>query len=152
MSGELVVLSVQGAAPYGTFNEEAANDERFPFAWRAVTERDRPLFARDEPIPDAELADRLRANTIDYIVDHPASMPQAFFWNGIVRTFVPVLVLALSVSLVYTSIGGTRYRAPIEPLIVVLAASAPRKLRQRSSVGDRGLASVRRETPAQTRA
>lgn len=36
---------------------------------------------------------------------------------------VPVLALVLAASLVFTVQGGTRYRAPLEPLIVVMAAS-----------------------------
>ena len=36
----------------------------------------------------------------------------------------PVLAIALAASVVYTADGGTRYRAPLEPLIVVLACAA----------------------------
>lgn len=36
---------------------------------------------------------------------------------------VPVLALAATASLTFTVLGGTRYRAPLEPLVVVLAAS-----------------------------
>jgi hypothetical protein len=36
---------------------------------------------------------------------------------------VACAALALSASIIYTTDGGTRYRAPLEPLIVVLAAS-----------------------------
>lgn len=40
------------------------------------------------------------------------------------RDFViPVLALALAASVVFTSASGTRYRAPLEPLIVICAAS-----------------------------
>jgi 4-amino-4-deoxy-L-arabinose transferase-like glycosyltransferase len=188
VSGAFVPLSVQGAAPYGTFNEEAASDEDFPFAWRILNDRDRPLLVREEPLPDAVLAARLRENTLEYIRANPLSVPQAFFWNGVVRLWdvrppagalaevsfqgrsalltkvglglhyvllplaivglvrarrragilVPVVVLVLSASLVYTSIGGTRYRAPLEPLIAVLAASAPRRLSQRPQHLDEG--------------
>jgi 4-amino-4-deoxy-L-arabinose transferase-like glycosyltransferase len=36
---------------------------------------------------------------------------------------IPVLALAAAASLTFTVLGGTRYRAPLEPLVVVLAAS-----------------------------
>jgi 4-amino-4-deoxy-L-arabinose transferase-like glycosyltransferase len=36
---------------------------------------------------------------------------------------VPVLAVVAAASLTYTVLGGTRYRAPLEPLVVVLAAS-----------------------------
>jgi len=36
----------------------------------------------------------------------------------------PVLALALAASIVFTIDSGTRYRAPLEPLIAVLACSA----------------------------
>jgi 4-amino-4-deoxy-L-arabinose transferase-like glycosyltransferase len=41
---------------------------------------------------------------------------------------LPLLALALATAVVYTADGGTRYRAPLEPLIVVMACSllAPR--------------------------
>lgn len=38
---------------------------------------------------------------------------------------LPVLAIALAASVVYTSASGTRYRAPLEPLIVALACSTP---------------------------
>ena len=37
--------------------------------------------------------------------------------------FVPVVATVIAASLTFTVIGGTRYRAPLEPLLVVLAAS-----------------------------
>lgn len=36
---------------------------------------------------------------------------------------MPVLAIAVAASLTFTVLGGTRYRAPLEPLLVVLAAS-----------------------------
>jgi 4-amino-4-deoxy-L-arabinose transferase-like glycosyltransferase len=36
---------------------------------------------------------------------------------------IPVLAVAAAASVTFTVIGGTRYRAPLEPLLVVLAAS-----------------------------
>ena len=37
--------------------------------------------------------------------------------------FVPVVATVVAASLTFTVLGGTRYRAPLEPLLVVLAAS-----------------------------
>jgi 4-amino-4-deoxy-L-arabinose transferase-like glycosyltransferase len=44
---------------------------------------------------------------------------------------VPLLLMALSASIVFSAEGGTRYRAPFEPLIAVLAASAAVALYER---------------------
>jgi 4-amino-4-deoxy-L-arabinose transferase-like glycosyltransferase len=41
--------------------------------------------------------------------------------------FAPVLAIVIAASLTFTVIGGTRYRAPLEPLLVVLAASLAAK-------------------------
>jgi len=48
---------------------------------------------------------------------------------------IPVVVTALAASLVFTAVSGTRYRAPLEPLVVILAASlvVPRALARRST-------------------
>ena len=167
----LIPISVQDAAVYGTFNPEAAADD---FAWRAFLE-DPPaiLEERNPDTTEAELRSELQSFALDYIGDHPDSVPKAFFWNGVVRFWdarapgdavdevhfqgrsrtvrwiglglyyllvplaalglwrlrkrrsllVPVLALVASASLAFTVIGGTRYRAPLEPLLVVLAAS-----------------------------
>jgi hypothetical protein len=37
---------------------------------------------------------------------------------------IPVVALALVASIMFISASGTRYRAPLEPLIAILAASA----------------------------
>lgn len=50
---------------------------------------------------------------------------------------VPILVTALAASVVFTVQGATRYRAPLEPLIVVLAAAAIPALSARRGVGPR---------------
>ncbi len=115
----------------------------------------------------------MQSYALDYIEEHPESVPKAFFWNGIVRFWdlrspdaalaevrfqgrsravrkvglamhyallplallglwrlrrrrtlaIPVLALVLAASATFTVIGGTRYRAPLQPLVVVLAAS-----------------------------
>ncbi len=48
--------------------------------------------------------------------------------------WIPVVALAVASSIVFTVASGTRYRAPLEPLIVVLACSAvvPAVLRRRA--------------------
>jgi len=53
------------------------------------------------------------------------------------RLVVACAALALAASLVYTTDSGTRYRAPLEPLIVVLAASAATPLLLRTRLGRR---------------
>ena len=168
-----VPISVQDAAIYGTFNEHSAADPKLPWAWRAIT----PFTLRmleERPRPgEVELRRRLYDRALDYIGEHPDSVPKAFFWNGITRLWdvrrpsyvleetkfdgrsrklataglamywillplalvglvlargrrelvLPVLAIALAASVVYTLNSGTRYRAPLEPLIVVLACS-----------------------------
>jgi 4-amino-4-deoxy-L-arabinose transferase-like glycosyltransferase len=174
LTGAWIPISLQEAAGYGTFNDEAASDRVYPWAWRQLTARDAPLFDRARPLPDAELRDRLQANTRAHIREHPSSLAKAFFWNGLSRTWdvrrparamhevsfegrtravtaaglamyyvlLPLALLGLwrlrrrpellwprvaiagGASLVYTTDAGTRYRATLEPLIVVLACSA----------------------------
>jgi 4-amino-4-deoxy-L-arabinose transferase-like glycosyltransferase len=85
VAGAFVPISLQDSALYGVFNDDAANDHKHPWEWRAVTARDRPLFDRRNPLPDAELRSRLRENALDFIGDHPESLPKAFFWNGLSR-------------------------------------------------------------------
>jgi hypothetical protein len=172
-SDNFVPLSVQSAASYGVFNDDAANDSEQPWAWRPVTNRDRALF--ESPRSEGELYSELNRRTREYIRDHPSAVPKAFFYNGLLRTwdlqtpgdvvaeapfqgrtkavtavglamYWPLLVLAiagvvllwrddrralavavvataLALSVVHTSDASTRYRAPFEPLIVVLATS-----------------------------
>lgn len=167
----LIPISVQDGAVYGTFNQESADDN---FTWRAIL-KDPPEFLRNVEQEDSE-AD-LRSDMVsfarDNIKDNPEWVPQAFFWNGIVRFWdlrspssaidevkfqgrseafrwvglfmyyvlvvlaalalwrlrdrrafvIPVLALAVGASIVFSVLGGTRYRAPLEPLLVIVAAS-----------------------------
>ena len=170
----LVPISVQDGAAYGTFNSEAANDEEYPYAWRAIPRGyESDLGLDDPPASDAEFRSRLQDAAWEYIRAHPSSLFEAFYWNGLrrfwdlrspddalaevdpqgrsraVRTAglalyyvvlplalvglwrlrrrveiaAPVLALFVAASLVFTVIAGTRYRAPLEPLLVILAAS-----------------------------
>lgn len=80
---QFVPISVQSAAGYGVFNDDAANDERFPWAWRPATRRDARLFT--EPRSEGALYAELNRRTRDYILDHPLSVPQAFLHNGLLR-------------------------------------------------------------------
>jgi 4-amino-4-deoxy-L-arabinose transferase-like glycosyltransferase len=186
-------LSVQDGAAYGTFNDTAANDPVNPYAWRAIID-DMPAVLEGPPVPDSEVRSELQAAARDYIVDHPASLAEAFFWNGLSRLWdvrrparaldevpfegrskavteiglylyypllvlaliaiwrirrrrdllIPILALALAAALVYTSASGTRYRAPLEPLIAILAASCvlPRTVPHRARPSGVAQASV----------
>lgn len=181
VSGAWVPVSVQDAALYGVFNDDAANDPIYPWAWRYATMRDRDVLDPPRPIPDARLRSLLRQRGFDYIRDHPASVPKAFFWNGLSRLWdvrrpahilgeakptgrrrlptavgialhyivlplaligllmarrrrivvLPLVVLALSASVVFTADATTRYRAPFEPLIAILASFAAIELLRR---------------------
>ena len=129
------------------------------------------LFDPRHPLSDVTLRARLIQAGTTYIEHHPASVPAAFFWNGLSRLWdvrrqsralvdVPfegrsrlvsqigldmyyvllplalvglyrarrqramvlgVLAFALGASIVFTVEAGTRYRAPLEPLIATLA-------------------------------
>lgn len=167
-----VPLSIQDAAAYGTFNDDAANDPIRPWAWRAYTRRDADVIKR--PRSDVAFRDELEQRALDYVREHPSSLPKAFFWNGLSRTWdvrrparaldevpfegrtravaavglaiyyvlligalvglwrlrsrreivLPVLALALGASIVFTVAAATRYRVPLEPLVVLLACAA----------------------------
>jgi 4-amino-4-deoxy-L-arabinose transferase-like glycosyltransferase len=176
-----VPISVESAAPYGTFNEQAANDPVWPYAWRPDPPAVASVFNPRHPLSDMQLHSRLIDSAVSYISAHPTSLLAAFFWNGLSRLWdirhrarsltevsfegrsrvltnigldayaillplaliglwrarrrralvLGVLGIALGASIVFTSDSGTRYRATLEPLIVVLAcagalgASAP---------------------------
>lgn len=174
LSGAFVPVSVQDAATYGTFNPQAANDPVHPYAWRPVVPGTVRFFDHRHPLPEAVLRDRLQSYADRYIAAHPASLPQAFFWNGLSRLWdvrrpgqalhevgfqgrsrtltiiglamyyvllplaliglwrarrrrglvLAVLAIALAASVVFTVDSGTRYRATLEPVIVILAVSA----------------------------
>jgi 4-amino-4-deoxy-L-arabinose transferase-like glycosyltransferase len=155
----------------GTYNDVAARDPVFPYAWRPLI----PGFARlfPHPVSDLTYRSRLIHKTLDYIQSHPSSVAATFFWNGMSRLWdirrrsrsltevrfegrsraltqlgldaydvlLPLALIglwrarrrrlliaaiaasALAASLVYTIASGTRYRAPLEPVIAVLACA-----------------------------
>jgi 4-amino-4-deoxy-L-arabinose transferase-like glycosyltransferase len=195
----LIPISVQDGAAYGTFNPETAADTENRWAWRAYLE-DPPEVLADPPpgLTEAELRSELQEAAIDYIREHPSSVPKAIFWNGVVRFWdlrrpadaiaeadfqgrsrvvrgiglgmyyvllpialfglwrlrrrreiiVPVAAIVVSVAVLFLTIGGTRYRAPLEPLLALLAAAA---LPQSARLLDRdrgGPAGVRPRPPA----
>src|SRR5262249_8622634 len=83
---EVVPISIQDAAAYGTFNADAAHDGKWPYKWRPRPADTRALFA-GPPLTGAEVRGALRAKATAYIKAHPASVPKAFFWNGISRLY-----------------------------------------------------------------
>lgn len=85
IQGGFVPISAQDAAGFGVFNDDAANDEDKPWAWRPFTTRERDLYARVDEITETEFRNELRERMFEYIKDNPDSVPKAFFWNGITR-------------------------------------------------------------------
>lgn len=83
VDGGFTPVSVQDAALYGTFNDEAAGDPVSPYAWRPVPAGYGGIIKRHRP--EHELRSDLLDRGYDYIAAHPASVPQAFFWNGLSR-------------------------------------------------------------------
>ncbi|MGH2952858.1 MAG: glycosyltransferase family 39 protein [Solirubrobacterales bacterium] len=168
-----IPISVQDGALSGTFNDEAANDPDYPYAWRAFLV-DRQDVLEGPRVPDPELRQGLLEPGLDYISEHPFSVAEAFYWNGVVRFWdlrspsgsvnesrgdgrartvgkigialyypllalavvalwrqrrrtslvVPLVAVALAASVVFTVGAVTRYRAPLEPMLAILAVSA----------------------------
>ena len=87
VADDFIPISMQDAAAYGTFNDDSKNDERLPWAWRPLTTRDRDLLDPRRPIPDGEWRSRIQDRAYDYMKENPESVPLAFFWNGLVRTW-----------------------------------------------------------------
>lgn len=186
VSDGFIPISVQDGAIYGTFNEESANDPDDPYAWRPTPAGLDQIVDLSEPVSDAEFRSQLQSAGLQYIAEHPASVPKAFFWNGVsrfwdlrppgdslaesefqsrsrtVRAFglgvyylllplalvglwrlrgrreiaVPIIVMALTASLAFTIVAATRYRAPLEPLIAVLACSLLAPVRRDAGDGE----------------
>lgn len=174
VADDFIPISLQDSAAYGTFNDTAKNDPRLPWGWRQIDKRDADLFDPRHPLPDGTLRSKLQERAFDYVKDHPSSVPQAFFWNGLSRTWDvrrpsnalievqfdgrtrwiakvglgmyyvlllaalaalwrlrrrrelvwPVLAGALAASIVFTTAAVTRYRLPMEPIILLLGLSS----------------------------
>jgi 4-amino-4-deoxy-L-arabinose transferase-like glycosyltransferase len=182
-----VPISIQDAAGYGTFNDDAAADPDQPFAWRATPATLAPMLERAATLTEPEFRSELQDAAFDYIAEHPASVPKAIFWNGITRFWdlrapssalaevdfqgrsrsvraiglglyyvmlplsviglwrlrsrrelvLPLVAMALVATVAFTVVAGTRYRAPFEPLIVMLASAAvllPRREPRRAAL------------------
>jgi 4-amino-4-deoxy-L-arabinose transferase-like glycosyltransferase len=169
-----VPISIQDAAVYGTFNDEAANDPVRPYQWRPYLDP-MPEVLEGPPVSDYIVRRELIGDAWDYISEHPDSVPKAFFWNGLSRFWdirrpqhaideihpngqskgaaipglvlywialalalwglwmfrarravvIPILLVALAASITVIPDASTRYRAPLEPIIVILACAAP---------------------------
>jgi len=174
VTDELVPLSVQDAALHGTFNQTSADDPEGPYSWRPSTPEVEALLADNPDITDAEYRNELVDLGKDYIADHPFSVAEAVYWNGLTRFWdvrrpsnsldevefegrskgvttiglamhyvllplaifglwrhrrrrslvIPVLAIAVGATLVFTVAAGTRYRAPLEPMIAMMAVAA----------------------------
>ena len=171
--GGFVPISYQDAAGFGTFNDSAANDPVYPYAWRPNPDP-LPEVMTGPPVGDYEYREGLQDAMYDYISDHPASVLEAFYWNGLTRFWdvrrpahaldevefegrsravtaigliayyailplallglwrirdrrdivFPLLLIALAASVVFTVDASTRYRATLEPMLVILAVTA----------------------------
>jgi 4-amino-4-deoxy-L-arabinose transferase-like glycosyltransferase len=171
-----VPLSVQDAAGYGTFNDEAASDPNRPYGWRATFDNGTQPEIMLHPtsgLTESEIRSNLNTMMVNYIKEHPYSVPEAFFWNGIVRLWdlrtpgsaldvvgfsvhsravhlvgliaqwflvpfiltglwrlrrrlsllAPLLTMLAVLSITCTVDATTRYRLPVEPLLIIVAAS-----------------------------
>lgn len=80
-------VSLQDIAAYGTFNDQAANDSKAPYAWRALPPSVKTVYDRRRPKPDLAFRADLQRLAFDYVKRHPRSVAAAFFWNGLSRTW-----------------------------------------------------------------
>lgn len=189
--GGFVPISIQDAAAYGTFNDDAAHDPIYPYAWRPAPSDVRPVFSH--PRSDITFYHDLQRLAVDYINAHPVSVLKAFFWNGLSRLwdvrrparalvetrfegrshdltaiglgmYYVLLVgalaglwrwrrrrqilwasiaLTLAAGIVFTSDSGTRYRAPLQPLVAILACGAIPRLTRSAPAPPTGLSELR---------
>jgi hypothetical protein len=58
-------------------------------------------------------------------------------WRRRRALVITIAAIALAASVVYTTDGGTRYRAPLEPMIVVLACGTLASVVERRRAGAR---------------
>jgi len=80
-------ISLQDMAVSGTFNDDAATDPNGHWAWRPNVSRDLPLLRPGAGLTDLELRNELQHRAVEYVKEHPSSVPKAFYWNGIRRTW-----------------------------------------------------------------
>ena len=82
--GDVIPISVQDAAAYGTFNDDAAGDPVYPYAWRPLIS-EMPAVFEGPPVSDAAVRSGAQQAALDYIGEHPFSLAEAFYWNGLSR-------------------------------------------------------------------
>ena len=82
--GDVIPISVQDAAAYGTFNDDAAGDPVYPYAWRPLIS-EMPAVFEGPPVSDAAVRSGAQQAAFDYIGEHPFSLAEAFYWNGLSR-------------------------------------------------------------------
>ena len=80
--GEVIPISVQDAAAYGTFNDDAANDPVYPYAWRPLIS-EMPEVFEGPPVSDAAVRSGAQDAAFDYIGEHPFSARRGLLWNGL---------------------------------------------------------------------
>ena len=79
-------LSVQDAGIYGVFNDEAAHDDEHPLDMASVRRPATPTCSTPRiHCTTTSSATELRDNALEYVEDHPSSVPKAVFWNGLTR-------------------------------------------------------------------
>ena len=78
-------IAVDDAALYGTFNVQSAHDPLWPYAWRPDPPSVKAIFDARHPLGDIELHSRLVSTATTYISNHPQSLLEAFYWNGLSR-------------------------------------------------------------------
>jgi 4-amino-4-deoxy-L-arabinose transferase-like glycosyltransferase len=174
VSGGFIPISLQDAGAYGVFNSSSANDSEYPYDWQADPPGFQNIFHPKHPLTDIQFRAALINRAKTYVENHPFSLAEAFFWNGLSRLWdirrpshslvevkfegrsrlltiiglcmyyvllpltlfglwrlrsrralvLPLLATALGASIVFTADAGTRYRAPLEPMIAIMACAA----------------------------
>jgi 4-amino-4-deoxy-L-arabinose transferase-like glycosyltransferase len=112
------------------------NPEALPkaFFWNGLSrlwDVRRPQRALDEVPFDGRTRSVVIAGLSMYYVLLPLALVALWRLRRRLDLVLPVLGMALAASVIFTNDGGTRYRATLEPLIVVLAAWAALELYRR---------------------
>src|SRR5579884_142740 len=101
------------------------------FFWNGLS-RTWDIRGMSQVLADARLEGRgptlARTGIIMYWILLPFALVGTWRLRRRKELLAPILVLAIGTSIVYTAVAGTRYRAPLEPVIAMLAVSvfAPR--------------------------